>query len=109
MAPIEPTMATPVAACESIVAVGTVVGICVDVFVAEGAKVAVTSGEGVTGVIPGEVGVAGRGDAGGTGVCVTVKACENNPQERENRTTDNGKNLRTFNIRISFLKNGDYH
>jgi hypothetical protein len=74
MAPIEPTMATPVAACESIVAVGVADGICVGVFVAEGAKVAVTAGEGEAGLTSGGMVVAERGDSGGTGVCVADKA-----------------------------------
>jgi hypothetical protein len=109
MAPREPIMAARVADCGSTVAEGLALGISVEVFVAEGAKVAVKSGEGVIGLTSGKLVLADRGDTGGTGVFVTGKACETSPQARENRTIDNGKNLRTFNIQISFPKNCDCH
>jgi hypothetical protein len=100
MAAIEPIMASWVAASGSIVAEGATVGICVGMAVAEGAIVSVANGTVVM--------VAGEGSVG-IGVCVPGKACETTPQASESKIIDNGKNERTFNMKISFLTNCNHY
>ncbi len=96
MAPMEPIIASWVAARGSTVAVAAAGGICVGMDEGEGATVAVATGAVVTVAVGGSVGM---------GACVPGKAYETTPQASDTRTIDNGKYLRTFNIPISFPSN----
>jgi hypothetical protein len=97
---MEPINASWVAARGSTVAEAAIVGISVGEAVGDEVDVDATFVAEGTDVGGGSVGI---------GVCVPGKACETAPQASDSRTIDNGKNLRTFNITISFPSHDASH